>query len=383
VQLRGSYLVAQGPPGSGKTWTAARLIIDQIRRGNTVGITAQSHLAVDNLVREVENVANAENFPFSGIKKDGKKGDYVSPHGLVTSTSDNGAVDPDTYDLIAGTAWLFSRAELHEQLDTLFIDEAGQFSLAYTAACGTSAETLVMLGDPNQLPQVLQATHPAGSGASALEHVIGDDRTISRERGVFLEQTRRLGPEICRFISDSFYESRLTAHDVAMAHLPITGSALDFVEILHLGNSQCSSEEAELICADIPHYLAAGVPGSEIMIVTPYNAQVETIAELVREKFPDEPAIRVLTVDKCQGQEAEVVYYSMASSGGEDVARGLDFLFSANRFNVAISRAKRSAVLVCSPALLETECSRPEEMRLLNSFVRYARLAEDSPVATR
>jgi uncharacterized protein len=168
-----------------------------------------------------------------------------------------------------------------------------------------------------------------------------------------------------------------------MAHLPITGSALDFVEILHLGNSQCSSEEAELICADIPHYLAAGVPGSEIMIVTPYNAQVETIAELVREKFPDEPAIRVLTVDKCQGQEAEVVYYSMASSGGEDVARGLDFLFSANRFNVAISRAKRSAVLVCSPALLETECSRPEEMRLLNSFVRYARLAEDSPVATR
>lgn len=377
VRLRGSYLVAQGPPGTGKTYTGARLIVDQIRRGHTVGVTAQSHVAVDNLVREVEKAAAEAGVSFRGIKKAKEGRPYESQHGFVESTEDNADVDPDVHQLIAGTAWLFSREELRERLDTLVIDEAGQFSLAFAAAAGTSAETLVLLGDPNQLPQVLQGAHPGGAGASALEHAIGEDRTIAPERGVFLGQTRRLGPEICRFISEMFYESRLTAHEVALDHLPRTGAALDFIPVEHVGNQQCSQEEASIVGADMKHYLAAGIAPEDIMVVTPFNAQVDLIEEeLARSVGDDADAIRVLTVDKCQGQECEVVYYSLATSGGEDVPRGLEFLFSANRFNVAISRAKQVAKLVCSPALLETECHRPEQMRLVNAFVHYARTAQ-------
>lgn len=381
-RLRGSYLVAQGPPGTGKTYTGARLILDQILSGNTVGVTAQSHTAIDNLVKEVERAAAEAGVSFRGIKKAADDRPYESEYGFVQSTTENDDVDPDEYDLIAGTTWLFSRPEHRERIDTLVIDEAGQFSLAYAAAAGTSAETLVLLGDPNQLPMVTKGAHPGGAGASALEHAIGDERTIARDRGVFLGQTRRLGPEIARFISEMFYESRLEAHPEAEGHLPRTGPALDFIAVEHHGNTQCSPEEAETIAADLAHYLAGGYAPEEIMLVTPFNAQVDELeSALERAHGSAAEGIRVLTVDKCQGQECEVVYYSLATSGGEEAPRGIDFLFSANRFNVAISRAKSVAKLVCSPALLETECHRPEEMRLVNAFVHYARGADANPQA--
>jgi superfamily I DNA and/or RNA helicase len=217
---------------------------------------------------------------------------------------------------------------------------------------------------------VIQGTHPSGSGNSVLKHLIGDDETIAPNRGLFLERTYRMHPDVCAYISEEFYEGRLAPDASTSARTTPSGTGLRFVPVEHDARRQESSEEVEAVVERVTALLAAGVAGSEIMVVAPYNAQVNAL------KAALPVSVRVGTVDKFQGQEADVVFYSMASSSGEDVPRGLEFLLSRNRLNVAISRARCLAYLVASPKLLEVNCNTIPQMRLANALCRFVELAD-------
>lgn len=371
-ELTDSYLVIQGPPGSGKTWRGAHLITHLIRQGHKVGIVAQSHKVIHNLIDAIERAAGEEGLDFRGIKY-GKA--YETYHVKPGDLGD--ALDPEVL-LVAGTAWLHSREEMDGKLDTLVVDEAGQFSLADALACGTAARRLVLLGDPLQLAHVTQGVHPPGSSASVLEHVIGDRETIPEEFGLFLEQTRRMRPEVCCFISEAFYEGRLRSADETLERETSDGVGVRWLAIEHEGNRVESQEEADAIAAEIERllghaYTEKGVTRAltyaDFMVVAPYNAQVR----LLREALPQQ--VEVGTVDKFQGREAVAVFYSMASSSGENVPRGLDFLMSRNRLNVAVSRARCLAYVACSPRLLEIDCRTVEHLWLANALCSFVEIA--------
>jgi uncharacterized protein len=220
--------------------------------------------------------------------------------------------------------------------------------------------------------------HPPGSGASVLEHLLGENDTIPPDRGVFLEHSRRMHPDVCQFISDAFYEGRLSSIAECEERVTSAGTGIRWLTIEHEGNRADSSEEAEAIAAEIERLLTEtftdrgltrALREADFMVVAPYNAQVRTL----RGRLPQ--TVEVGTVDKFQGREAPVVFYSMASSSGEDVPRGLDFLLSRNRLNVAISRAQCLAYLVCSPRLLEVHCRTIDQMRLANALCRLVEFA--------
>ncbi|HET7367574.1 MAG TPA: TM0106 family RecB-like putative nuclease [Gaiella sp.] len=362
------HLVIQGPPGSGKTWTSGRLIARLVAEGKSVGVASTSHRAIHKLLAEVETAAAERALSFRGAKKASRGNAESEFEGAVVENLFDNADCVDR-DVVGGTAWLFAD-DVHEQrFDYLFVDEAGQVSLADACAMATCARTAVLVGDPQQLDQVLQGSHPGGSERSVLRHLMGDDETIPPDRGVFLERTFRLHPDVCGFVSEEFYEGRLVpAASTADRTTPL-GTGLRWLAVPHTGNRQESREEAEAVRDEIARLVAAGLAAPEIKVVAPFNAQVDLLRTLV-------PAgVEVGTVDKFQGQEARVVLYSMASSSGDDVPRGLDFLLSRNRFNVAISRAQCLAYLVCSPRLLEVDCRTIEHMRLANALCRFVELA--------
>jgi uncharacterized protein len=383
--LDGSYLFLQGPPGTGKTWTGARIVVHLLASGRRVGIAAQSHKAIHNLLDEIEAVARDSGVRFKGLKKSsGANSESEYDGEFIKSDPDNSTfanAGPDVR-LFAGTAWLFSRPDLEGKLDDLVIDEAGQVSLADALAMGTAARNVILLGDPLQLAQVSQGVHPAGTGASVLEHLLGDAPTIPEDRGVFLERSFRMHPDVSAFISEIVYAGRLHSDESAERRTTSSGTGIRFEPVDHEGNKSSSDEEVARVAA-----LIAGMRDGtftdadgttrplrddDFMVVAPYNAQVLRL----RTGLPS--GVRVGTVDKFQGQEAPIVFFSMATSSGEDVPRSLSFLFSRNRLNVAISRAQCLAVLVCSPRLLEARCQSIEEMQLVNALCRLVEYAEVS-----
>jgi AAA domain len=360
LSLGQRHLVVQGPPGSGKTWTIGQLIPALVAAGKTVGVASQSHKAI-------HNVLDAIDAPFVGKKKAsaGNPESYYEGEHVENVTDNDDVVD---CDVAAGTSWLFADPTHDQRLDYLFVDEAGQVSLADALAMATCARNVILVGDPQQLAQVLQGSHPLGTGASVLTHLLGDADTIPPDCGVFLERTHRLHPDVCTYISEEFYDGRLQPDPVTATRTTPFGTGLRYIEVAHEGNRQDSREEVDAVSAEVDRLLAAGV--TDLMVVAPYNAQVNAL----REALPDD--VRVGTVDKFQGQEADVVLYSMASSSGEDVPRGLEFLLSRNRLNVAISRARCLAYLVASPRLLEVNCRTIPQMRLANALCRFVELAQ-------
>jgi predicted RecB family nuclease len=383
-----SILPVQGPPGTGKTYRAARVVVGALAAGKRVGITAQSHAAIQNVLHAVEAFAHDEGESFSAIYKRGEGGGYESSHGMVEIAKDNKDVTEE-FQLVAGTAWLFARPEHRRAFDLLLIDEAGQFSLASAVAVGLAAENMVLLGDPQQLPQVTQADHPVGSGVSVLEHLLDGEQTIAADRGMLLSTSWRMHPAICAFVSERSYEERLgSLPDCALCRVDapgsINGAGLRTMAIEHEGRSQSSPEEAGAIAAACAELLAGStvtdrhgrertLAPKDILVVAPYNLAVREIQTLV-------PAgIQVGTVDRFQGKEAPVVFYAMTCSAGEDVPRGMDFLFDAHRFNVAVSRAQCLAVLVHSPRLLDADCPTLRVMELVDGVCRFVELAE--PIA--
>jgi superfamily I DNA and/or RNA helicase len=278
---------------------------------------------------------------------------------------------------------------MHGCLDYLFIDEAGQLSLADTVAMGTAATNVVLLGDPQQLPQIQQGIHPGNAGRSALEHLLNDAATVPEDRGIFQELTYRMHPAVCAYISELAYDGRLRSAEGCERQVMVSdglkGAGIRCIPVPHDGNAQASQEEAEAIRREVELLLAGGtfttstgktrpLTAADILVVAPYNMQVRCL----RERLPE--GVDVGTVDKFQGREAPVVFFSMASSSDDDAPRGLEFLFSRNRLNVAVSRARALAVVVCSPALLRARCSTLEQMRLVNNLCRFA---EDSRATTQ
>jgi uncharacterized protein len=379
-RLDHSHLLIQGPPGAGKTHSASHAIIEMLARGKRVGVSSHSHKAINVLLRAVETISIERGLYFRGVKKSTAEEQFLNGS-IIEDTTDNDYAGSGGHQLIAGTAWLFARPELDQQLDYLFIDEAGQVSLANTVAMGVSARDIVLVGDQMQLSQPIQGSHPGRSGLSALEHLLDGAETVPPERGIFLSKTRRMHPDLCRFISDAFYDGRLMAEagnerqglildpDADPCLVP---TGLRFISIEHEGCSQKSEPEAEQVRQLFQSLLdqrwvnregrVRRIGIDDILVVSPYNMQVN----LLRSRLPE--GARVGTVDKFQGQEAAGVLISMATSSGDDLPRQIEFLFSRNRLNVAISRARCLAVIVASPKLLETSCRTIEQLRLVNAF---------------
>jgi uncharacterized protein len=264
-------------------------------------------------------------------------------------------------------------------VDVLVIDEAGQFSLANAVAVCPCARGLVLLGDPQQLAQPSQAVHPDGAGVSVLEHILDGEATIPADRGVFLDRTWRMHPELARTVSELMYEGRLAAAPGTEAQRvdaagPLAGAGVRWVPVPHVGNAAASSEETEAVSRIVDDLFGATwldragkrhrIGLADVLVVAPYNAHVGRL----RSVLPSDA--RVGTVDKFQGQEAPVVIYSMASSSAEDAPRGVDFLYDLHRLNVAISRARCLAVLVGSPQLLDGAVRNPEQLRCVNALIK-------------
>ncbi len=389
LRLDRSVLPIQGPPGTGKTYCGARIALALIAAGRRVGVTAPSHKAIHNLLEEIERLAGAAGVRFRGLKaSSSKEHAYASPLGDAGMIETVGSADCEGAEgdvrLIAGTAWLFCRAGMRGALDTLIVDEAGQVSLADTLAVSLAARNLVLLGDPQQLAQVAQGGHPEGTAVSALGHLLGELRTMPPERGLFIDMSRRMHPDVCRFVSEISYAREL--HSLAecanqrVISPGLTGSGLRAQLVAHRDNRRESIEECEVIAREVA-LLAGGtvvtasneeipIERAGVMVVTPYNAQVRRLRACLPEW------VNVGTVDKFQGREAAVVFFSMATSSGADIPRNVEFLLSRNRLNVAISRARCIAVLVASPELLAIPCRTVEQLRLANALCRFVELAE-------
>ena len=391
ASLDHSVLAIQGPPGAGKTYGGARMICELIQRGKKVGVTAVSHKVIRNLLDEVLKAAEE-----AGIKclvcaqKVNELSDEGSLAAGLTEIKANdkalAKLQAGHVNVLGGTAWLWSREDFFQTVDILFIDEAGQMSLANVLAVAQAARSLVLIGDPQQLEQPLRGSHPEGAETSALEHLLAGAKTITPDKGLFLEKTWRLHPKICDFTSEVFYEGRLEPREGLINQRieghPWPGKAgLWFVPVDHEGNQNASPEEVERIAAIVGELLQPGVNWiddkgrsrplqlEDILIVAPFNAQVSDLLSRLRNA-------RVGTVDKFQGQQAPVVIYSLTTSSPEEAPRGMEFLYSLNRLNVATSRARAMVILVGSPRLLEPECRSPRQMQLANALCRYVELAQ-------
>ena len=383
--LDNSCLFIQGPPGAGKTYTSSHIIVDLIKRGKKIGITSNSHKAIHNLLEKVEAVAAKKGVSFHGIKKasGGNKETCFEGQFIKNETkTENMSL---AADLFAGTAWTFANLHFDSQLDYLFIDEAGQVSTANVVAMATSTKNIILVGDQMQLGQPIQGTHPGEAGLSVLEFLLDGHSTILAERGIFLGQTHRLRPSICKFISDAFYDGRLTAHattsdlSLNLQDIDLPNEGIVMIQAEHEGCSQKSDEEGTIIKEKYEALLGQSftdrdgttrtITEDDILVVTPYNVQMNYLRSLLPENA------KVGTVDKFQGQEAPIVLISMVTSSAEDLPRNIEFLYSKNRLNVAISRAQCLAVVVANTRLVEIPCKTVEQMKLVNTFCWLAEYA--------
>lgn len=380
LDLDGSYLAVQGPPGTGKTHTGSHVIANLVAAGWKVGVVAQSHAVVENLLSKTIT----SGVPADRVMKKARAGadgqvPWFEPKD--TAAFEGFFADQAGGFVMGGTMWDFTNARRipADGFDLLVIDEAGQFSLANTFAVSAAAKNLLLLGDPQQLPQVSQGTHPEPVDTSALGWLTAGHDTLPAHLGYFLAQTWRMHPQLCTAVSNLSYDGRLLSVEQAAArHLDGVSAGVRAVLVEHDGNSVSSREEALEVLAQANdligrtwHDPAAGAPRAltpaDILVVAAYNAQVWTIKRVLAAAGLED--MQVGTVDKFQGQEAPVVIVSMAASSPEDVPRGMEFLLNRNRLNVAISRGKYAAVIVRSERLTDYLPSTPQAMAELGAFI--------------
>lgn len=384
ARLDHSYVAVQGPPGTGKTYLAASVIRDLVRdRGWRVGVVAQSHKVVENVLRTLVSPSIGLDPALVG-KAAPDDADYSNEYFTTIPANGHGdfahSRDATGY-VIGGSAWDFTNQKRVRpgQLDLLVIDEAGQFSLAATIAVSVAARNLLLLGDPQQLPQVSQGTHPAPVDQSALGYLAGDHAVLPDEFGYFLELSRRMTPEVAEPVSALAYDGELHSHPVTGGRrLADVAPGVHPVPVDHEGNATSSIEEAEhvvrLVSAHLGREWTDGDAGprplteDDLIVVTPYNAQVETIRGVLDEA--GFARVRVGTVDKFQGQEAVISIVSLAASDADEVPRGIDFLLNRNRLNVAISRAQWAAYLLYSPGVTRFLPQKPAGVAELSRFLR-------------
>ncbi|GAC1431143.1 MAG: hypothetical protein NVSMB62_28290 [Acidobacteriaceae bacterium] len=383
-RLRDTTLPIQGPPGAGKTFTGAHMICELVRQGKKVGIVANSHAVIRNLLECTVREGRKMGLDLACVHK----ADAASePGDSINLAKDAGSVLRSLQSgcpIAGGTAWLWAHRDMLASVDVLFVDEAAQMSLANVVAVAQAAGSLVLLGDPQQLDQPTQGSHPDGNEKSALDHVLNGRQTITFDQGLFLEETWRLHPDICAFTSELFYEDKLRSRaglENQAMHCPgLPASGLLYLPVSHVGNQNSSPEEAAIV-AELVKRVASGANSwtdsdgrsrrltlQDVLVITPYNAQVQQIQQLL-------PGARVGTVDKFQGQEAPVAIYSLATSSHADAPRGMEFLYSLNRLNVATSRARCVSIIVASPAIFDPDCSTPRQLKLANAFCRFLELS--------
>lgn len=379
-----SYVAVQGPPGAGKSYNGGHVIADLVNvHGWKVGVVGQSHATVENLLRSVNNAG----VPTQAIAKAPRTG--VKTHEVAALPDTKWTpIEKDKFAeflaqpggcVIGGTAWDFANTDrvMREQLDLLVIDEAGQYSLANTIAASVSAKRLLLLGDPQQLPQVTQGTHPEPIDGSALGWLTAEAEVIPDELGYFLDTSWRMHSAVCCVVSELSYDGKLTSHP-SDRHLDGVEPGFYPTPVSHINNSTDSSEEADVVVELVQSLLPLSWNDGKrtqplrdadenIIVVAPYNAQVNLIRNRLDAVGLKE--IRVGTVDKFQGQEAAVAIVSLAASSAEDVPRGIEFLLMQNRLNVAISRAKWAAYLVYSPELTEFLPTNVRDLKLLSKFI--------------
>ena len=386
--LDNSYLPIQGPPGAGKTYTGKHVIAELVKEGNRVGICSNSHKAINNLL-----ITTAQ---------------YCKDNDILANFVCTKETDPELTELnvnivknkdleqwtkkpcvIGTTAWGFSRSDMKEQLDYLFIDEAGQVSVANLIAISRSTKNLVLMGDQMQLGQPIQGTHPVDSGDSILDYLLKDSPTIDETKGIFLNTTYRMHSAVNKFISDAVYEGKLisdASNDKQIISVPSSykgplnkEAGVIFMPVEHVGNTQASDEEVSVIVETVLELIgrtftdkqgkSRKINWSDILIVAPYNFQVNKLKIAFSSMYGGSGA-RVGSVDKFQGQEAPVVILSMCASDANESPRGVDFLFDKNRLNVAISRAQSLAIVVANPALASTSVSSVKQLAKINMFSR-------------
>jgi uncharacterized protein len=388
TELDGNVLAIQGPPGTGKTYTGGQIICALKQQGLKVGVTAVSHKVIVNLLESAKKEAERIGLDLAVVHK--QTGAYEGEWDIRRISTyppiKNGLANGDI-DVVGATAWCWSRSDFEQTVDVLIVDEAGQMSLSNVLAVAPAARSLVLLGDPQQLEQPIQASHPEGSEVSALYHLLDGAETIPSDKGLFLGETYRLHPEIARFTSEVYYQGRLESRpeldrqSIIHSKNKHSGSGLRYLPVHHEGNQARSDEEVEVIGVIANELLNGGqwqdkdlerhrLTEADIRIIAPYNAQVSALAGAMphMEDY-------IGTVDRFQGQEAPVVIYSMTSSSAEDAPRGMSFLYDPHRFNVATSRASALCILVGSPALFEPECRTPQQIKMANGFCRFRELA--------
>ncbi|MGA1342271.1 MAG: TM0106 family RecB-like putative nuclease [Hyphomonas sp.] len=378
--LDGSCLCIQGPPGAGKTYTAKHIIAQLLRDGKKVGIASNSHKAINNLLAGVADQVAADAIPARLVKAQQGGDDELARRGDIELIS--GVKDLAVSEALCfgGTAWAFASPLVRGELDYLFVDEAGQVSIANLIGMSAATRNIVLMGDQMQLSQPVQGTHPGESGLSILDYLLQGKATIPSDLGVFLPKTYRMHPDVCRVISEQVYDGRLgsdaaTSGYVVQPKGPVIrqASGICFVPVWHEGNTQGSDEEVEAIRQVTLELLGTPLwPGKDglqrtitlddILFVAPYNFQVNKLKAALG------PQARVGSVDRFQGQEAPVVILSMCTSDAAESPRGIEFLFSKNRLNVAISRAQALAIVVANPKLANTAVNSLEQMQQVNFF---------------
>jgi predicted RecB family nuclease len=375
--LDSSTLCIQGPPGSGKTYTASQLILELLKQGKTIAISANSHAVILNLLERAHRSCVSNHVSVKIAKIQTKKPDTPEP-GIDYCTS----IDKLKGDYQVVGATVFQLCKVVDRFDYLFIDEAGQMSIANFVAMARCARNLVLMGDPMQLEQPIQGTHPGESGQSALGYLLQGRATIPPGLGIFLRTSYRMHPKICRFISEGIYEGRLDAHPDTITHKikspyqdALVQSGLYFLPVDHQDNTKESTEEVAAIvqlvdrltgldyCSDRGSK-SGQIGRNDILIVAPYNAQVKQLTMRLGDRA------RIGTVDRFQGQEAPIVILSMCTSSLAEAPRGLEFLLNRNRLNVAISRGQCAAIVVANPQLASAHCATLEQLVQVNLFCK-------------
>jgi uncharacterized protein len=384
LALDNSYLAVQGPPGTGKTHVGSHVIAQLVRENNwKIGVVGQSHAVVENLLNAVVTKAGLDPaLVGKGLK--GREPDHSTAFTLVEREDRAEFVSAHHAAgyVVGGTTWDFVGDKGFNGLDLLVIDEAGQFSLVHTLAASLAARNLLLLGDPQQLPQVTQGTHPEPVDTSALGWISEGHDVLPAELGYFLAQTYRMHPSVALPVSHLSYEGRLEAHpSTALRHLEGLAPGLTSIPVEHDGNSTASAEEAESVVALIRDLIgtlwtdpgkrdASPLTERDFIVVTPYNAQIVEVKRALEEAGLSE--VPVGTVDRFQGQEAVISIVTLAASSAADVPRGMEFLIMRNRLNVAISRAQWASHLIYSPGLLAHLPGKPEGLAELSAFARLA-----------
>ncbi len=382
INLDNSYLTIQGPPGSGKTYTGKHIIAELLKKGKKIGISSNSNKAINNLLICTAEYCFENNIEGHFICTKDTDEELKKYNILILEGKEKIAENLQPSCVVGSTAWGFARDDLENQFDYLFIDEAGQVSVANLIAMSQSTKNIILMGDQMQLGQPSQGSHPGESGLSILDYLLHKTPTISDDMGIFLNKTYRMHSAVNQFISDAIYEGKLTAsadNDRQRVHIPEgykgildKEAGIITVPVMHHENTQASDEEIEqivILANQLLGRIYTDKKGKErcigwkdIMFVAPYNHQVNKLkAALGKEAI-------VGSVDKFQGQEAPIVFLSMCASNANESPRGLNFLFDKSRINVAISRAKCMAIVVYSPALLEAAASSVEQLAMINLF---------------